>query len=245
MIEGLYTAASGMRAQQDHLDSLSGDIANVSTNGYKHQRVDFRDLLYTAAAHGAGRGVELGSGAAMTTVGRSSQQGAIQETGNPLDVAISGDGYIAVRLPDGRTALTRDGHLRLDDRSRLVTASGILLSGVEELPAGTQASDVSIGPDGTVRVGEQAYGRIRLQTVPAPGALTSIDDNMFVVSDLSGALIAAPSDTELVNGALEASTVDLGRAMSDLIVAQRAYQMASKAIQMQDQILEIANGVKR
>lgn len=246
MLEGMYTAAAGMAAQQHRLDALGNDLANVSTTGYKHVRVAFRDLVYTQAARGGAEGVELGSGAAVRMLGRSAQQGAIKETGEPLDLAIQGEGYIAVRTADGRDALTRDGQLRLDSLGRLVTATGgALLSPTITLPKGTQPDQVVIGSGGDVNVDGKSYGKVRLVTVPAPNALDSGDDNLFFTTRGSGATTAAPATSALQAGALESSTVDMGTAMTDMIATQRAYEMASKAIQMQDQMLEVANGVKR
>ncbi len=246
MLEGMYTAAAGMAAQQSRLDALSNDLANVSTTGYKHVRVAFRDLVYTQAARGGADGVELGSGAAVRMLGRSQQQGSLRDTGEPLDLAIIGEGFIAVRTADGRQALTRDGQLGLDSQGRLVTATGgHLLSPPVTVPAGTQPSDVTIGQDGTVTVGGTVHGKVTLATVPAPNALDSGDDNLFFVTRGSGAAAAAPTTTTVQTGVLEGSTVDIGTAMTDMISTQRAYELASKAIQMQDRMLEVANGVKR
>lgn len=246
MLEGMYTAAAGMAAQQRRLDTLSSDLANVSTTGYKHVRVAFRDLVYTQAARGGAEGVALGSGAAVTTLGRSAQQGAMRDTGEPLDVAIQGEGFLAVRTADGRTGLTRDGHLRLDSQSRLVTATGgLLMDPPVQLPAGTQPEKITIGADGTVTADGKVQGRLRLVTVPAPNALDGGDGNVFLPSRGSGAVTAAGPRTTLAQGQLESSTVDVGSAMTDMISTQRAFELASKAIQMQDQMLEVANGVKR
>lgn len=246
MLEGMYTAAAGMAAQQRRLDTLSSDLANVSTTGYKHVRVAFRDLVYTQAARGGAEGVALGSGAAVTTLGRSAQQGAMRDTGEPLDVAIQGEGFLAVRTADGRTGLTRDGHLRLDSQSRLVTATGgLLMDPPVQLPAGTQPEKITIGADGTVTADGKVQGRLRLVTVAAPNALDGGDGNVFLPSRGSGAVTAAGPRTTLAQGQLESSTVDVGSAMTDMISTQRAFELASKAIQMQDQMLEVANGVKR
>lgn len=246
MLEGMYTAAAGMAAQQRRLDALGNDLANVSTTGYKHVRVAFRDLVYTQAARGGADGVELGSGAATRMLGRTTQQGSIKETGEPLDVAINGEGYLAVRTADGRDALTRDGQLRLDSTGRIVTATGGLLTDPPiKLPAGTQPDKITIGADGTVTADGKVAGKLRLVTVPAPNALDSGDDNVFFATRGSGAPTAAPATSLLQQGAVESSTVDIGSAMTDMISTQRAFELASKAIQMQDRMLEVANGVKR
>jgi flagellar basal-body rod protein FlgG len=213
----MYTAAAGMAAQQDRLDAVAGDLANVSTTGYKHARLAFRDLVYTQGAHG-NPNVRVGAGAAATSLGPSTLQGALQTTEEPLDVALVGPGFIAIRDAAGRPAQTRDGHLRLDDRSRLTTASGELLDPPVALPPGTQPQDISIAADGAVSVAGRAYGAVR---------------------------VIGPRTTRLEQGALEASNVDIGEAMTSMIEAQRGFELASKAIEVQDQMLQIANQVKR
>ena len=245
MLEGMYTAAAGMAAQQRRLDFVANDLANVSTTGYKHVRVAFRDLVYTQAPRGAAEGVVAGSGSALSSLGRSMQQGGITDTGEPLDVAVQGEGFIAVRLGDGTTGLTRDGHLRLDSQSRLVTgAGGLLLDPPVQLPAGTQAEDVSIASDGTVRVGTTVHGALRLATVPAPASLEGGDGNVFRPSAASGGIVDAPAGTTLQQGALESSSVEVGVAMSEMIQAQRAFELASRAIRMQDELHGMAAQVK-
>jgi flagellar basal-body rod protein FlgG len=246
MLEGLYSAAAGMAAQQDRIDGISNDLANASTTGYKRVRVGFRDLLYGAQGNGAGPTVAAGAGAAASIFGRSQEQGAIQTTDQPLDVAIEGPGFLQVKRPDGSLALTRDGALRLDALGRLTTQDGDLLDPPLTVPRGTTAGELSIGADGTVRGrGGRALGRIALVDVPAPDGLQPLGGNLFATTAASGQARAAGAATTLRQGALEGSNVDIGDAMVDMIDAQRSFQMASKAIQMQDQMLEIADQVKR
>lgn len=240
MFEGLYSAASGMTAQQDRLDALANDVANVSTTGYKHTRVAFRDLLYNRAENGP---TMHGAGAGTAVDGRSMSQGALRETGRPLDVAIEGDGFIRIRRPDGSLALTRDGSLRADARGRLCTAHGDLLEPPLSLPPGASEDDVRIAADGTVSVADRALGRLQLFTVRAPRGLRADGQSRFVTTAASGAAQAAPG-ASLVQGALEASNVDLASAMVDMIDAQRSFQLASRAVQTQDQMLQIANGLR-
>jgi flagellar basal-body rod protein FlgG len=240
----MYTAAAGMAAQQDRLDAVAGDLANVSTTGYKHARLAFRDLVYSQGGHGQAN-VSLGAGAAATSLARSSAQGALQDTGEPLDVALDGPGFIAVRTAGGKPALTRDGQLRLDDRGRLTTTTGELLEPPVTVPPGTQPQDVTIAADGTVSVGGRKAGAIRIVTVAAPGGLAGSENNLFLPTAASGAPAAAPRTTRLAQGALEASNVDIGEAMTSMIEAQRGFELASKAIEVQDQMLQIANQVKR
>ena len=244
MLEGMYTAAAGMAAQQSRLDAVANDLANASTTGYKSVRMAYRDLAYTAGTQGATTNVRFGAGAAATMIGRDGRQGAIQETGNPLDVAIEGPGYLQVR-ENGQRFLTRDGNLQIDAQGRLATQDGALLDPPVTVPRGTQPDQVSIGSDGTVAVAARAAGRISLVTVPNPAGLDGGTDNRFQATAASGAVSAAPNTTALHSGVLEASNVDMGDAMADMIDAQRSFQLASKAIQVADQALEIANGIKR
>lgn len=242
MLEGLHSAATGLMAQQQRLDAIANDIANVSTPGYKSLRVGFRDLVYQQAGMGAGAGVNTGSGAAATVIGRSSQGGALRETGRLLDVAISGDGYIQVRRADGSLALTRDGSLQAGADGRLRTSTGELLHPPVQIPEGADG-DVEIGPDGTVTVGGAEAGRISLVRVPAANGLLPAGGNLFVPTAGSGAPVAA--DAALEQGFLEGSNVDLGEAMVNMMDAQRGFQLASRAITVQDEAWGIANGVRR
>jgi flagellar basal-body rod protein FlgG len=244
LLEGMYSAAAGMAAQQARIDAVANDLANVSTTGYKHARVAFRDLIYTQAVRGAAPGVQTGAGAAATYIGRSDQQGPHIVTERSLDVALRGPGYLQVRLPDGRIALTRDGALKMDSRGRLGLATGELLWPTVRVPEGTNPERISIADDGTVFAGNRRVGRVRIVEVPAPGALAGGPNNTFLVTQASGPARAA-RNTDLVQGALEGSNVDMATAMAQMIEGQRAFEMASRAIQTQDQLLRIANEVKR
>jgi flagellar basal-body rod protein FlgG len=230
-----------MAAQQQRIDAVSNDVANVSTAGYKRQRLSFRDLAYADAP--TGNGVRAGAGAAVASAGRSQLAGAIESTGQPLDVAIEGDGFLAVRRPDGSTGLTRQGALRLAADRRLVTANGDRLIPDVTIPQDVAPEDVSIATDGTVTGAGRTLGRIELRTVPAPAGLLSAGGSVLVPTDASGAPRAAAGTVR--QGALERSNVDMADAMVELMEAQRSYTLASRAIQTQDQLLEIANGVKR
>ena len=240
----MYTAAAGMAAQQDRIDAVAGDLANVNTTGYKQSRLAFRDLVYSNGANG-NPNAHIGAGAAATSIGRASAQGALHDTGEPLDVALQGPGFITVRSANGAPALTRDGQLRLDDRGRLTTSAGALLDPPISVPAGTQAQDISIAADGTVTAGGARLGAIRIVTVAAPAALAGGENNLFMPTAASGPVTAAPRTTRLAQGALEASNVDLADAMTTMIEAQRGFELASKAIEVSDQMLQIANQVKR
>jgi flagellar basal-body rod protein FlgG len=238
----MYTAAAGMAAQQQRLAALSNDLANVNTTGYKRVRVAFRDLVYTPAGPGTSPGVLEGAGAAATSVGRGAAQGALKRTDRQLDVAIQGQGFIRARGAGGEV-LTRDGALQLDDAGRLLTSSGHD-TGVR-VPRGVDDSELAITPDGrvTTRAGDRLLGRLELVVVRANDGLRPNGDNTYSATVASGPATAA--NVRLEQGALEASNVDIADAMADMIEAQRSFELASRAIRTQDQLLEIANGVKR
>jgi flagellar basal-body rod protein FlgG len=245
MLEGLRTAAAGMAAQQQKLDAVANDLANANTTGYKHLRVGFQDLLYEQAGRSSATGVRSGTGAAAVDMGRGFDQGALKNTGNPLDVAIEGEGFLKVRLPDGRQALTRDGELQIDGNGRLETSTGSLIQPTITVPAGTSTDQISIGKDGAVMAAGKPIGKLQLVTVRSEIGLQSVGDNAFVTTAASGPARNAPASSTLSQGALEASNTDMAQAMVDMIDAQRTYQMTSKAIQTADNMMEIANGVKR
>jgi flagellar basal-body rod protein FlgG len=239
MSEGIYAAAAGMAAQQTKMDSLANDIANVNTSGYKHQRLGFRDLLYQDEL-----GVQIGVGSAPVDLGRSFQEGSLQQTGDPLSLAIEGSGFFQVRRADGQNALTRDGQFQLDANGSIVTQTGERLVPPITVPKGTDPAQISIGSDGTVTVAGQKLGQITVVDVPAPGALQAAGDNLFLPTAASGAPTAAKNST-LQQGALESSNVDLASAMTDMIDAQRGYELASRAIKTQDELLDVANQLIR
>jgi flagellar basal-body rod protein FlgG len=245
MLEGLNSAASGMAAQQQRLDSVANDLANANTTGYKHGRVGFRDLMYEQAGRPAAAGVRTGHGAAAVDAGKSFGQGALQRTDRSLDVAIQGEGFLRIKLADGREALTRDGNLLVDGRGRLATNTGALIQPGITVPKGTAEGEIAIAGDGTVTASGRRLGKLALVTVRSPQQLTPIGDNAFQVSPASGPAGAAPRATKLTQGALEASNVDMASAMVGMIESQRAFELASKAIHTADQMWEIANGVKR
>lgn len=245
MLEGMYTAAAGMAAQQQRLDAVANDLANVDTTGYKRVRVAFSDLVYDDPSFGAEAGVRLGAGAKATVIGRTQQQGALIPTGRALDVGIDGPGFLQVRLDDGRTALTRDGALGIDADGSLRLNGGARLEPPIKLPPGTDAERVAIAADGTVTADGRKVGRITVVDVPAPGAMQGGPDNTFLPTSGSGAVRPAEAATSLQGGTLESSNTDTADAFTTMIESQRAFELASKAIHTQDQLLEIANQVKR
>ena len=245
MLEGLNTAAAGMAAQQQRLDAVANDLANANTTGYKHQRVGFRDLVYDQTGRSSAQGVRTGSGAAAVDAGRAFAQGTLQRTDRTLDVALQGEGFLRVRLADGRDALTRDGGLHIDGNRRLTTSTGAFVQPAITVPEGVGEDQISIGPDGTVLAAGNRIGRLDIVTVRSEAGLLSVGDNAFVTTAASGPAIAAPRATTLTQGALEASNTDMAEAMVSMIESQRAYQLASKAISTADEMMGIANQVKR
>src|SRR5436305_3503452 len=221
----MYSAASGMAAQQARIDAISNDLANVSTTGYKSVRVTFRDLLYTQAGPGAARAVQAGAGAAAAQLGRSSEEGVLQTTGRPLDVALEGEGFIQVRDAKGRQVLTRDGSLQRRANGALVTSTGAQ-TGIT-IPPNVPDSDIHIQVDGTVRTNQQVYGKLRLVGVRAPEGLVALGDDNFLPSAASGrpTPLAANSGTTLQQDDLEGSNVHTASALTDLIDAQRGHDM--------------------
>jgi flagellar basal-body rod protein FlgG len=245
MLEGLNTAAAGMAAQQQRLDAVANDLANANTTGYKHQRVGFRDLVYDQTGRSSAQGVRTGSGAAAVDAGRAFSQGVLQRTDRPLDVAIQGEGFLRVRLADGREALTRDGGLHVDGAGNLTTSTGALVQPAIKVPDGVAEDQISIGGDGTVLAAGRRIGRLDIVTVRSQQGLLSAGDNAFLATATSGPAIAAPRATTLTQGALESSNTDMAEAMVSMIESQRAYQLASKAISTADEMMGIANQVKR
>ncbi|HEY1365517.1 MAG TPA: flagellar hook-basal body protein [Gaiellaceae bacterium] len=239
MPNGIYSAAAGMAAQQTRIDAIANDLANTSTTGYKHERVGFRDLVYNEE-----QGMPVGSGVASVSVGQSFQQGSLVDSDNPLALAIQGPGFFQVKRADGTTALTRAGDLGLDANGSLVTATGEELVPPIKVPKGTQPGDISIGADGAVTVAGKSVGKIQLVDVPTPAGLQPVGNTEFVPTRASGAATAARGAT-LKQASLESSNVDVATAMTDLMDAQRNFDMASRVIRMQDQLMEIANGIRR
>jgi flagellar basal-body rod protein FlgG len=241
MLEGLYSAASGMEAQQQQFDAISNDMANLDTPGYQSTVVGFHDLLYSNGHYGSN--VATGAGSAALVVGHDQTQGAINQTGQPLDVAVQGQGFIEVRRFDGSIGLTRNGRLELNAKRQLTNQVGMLVQPPITIPAGVRTDQVTIGSDGTVEAAGKRLGKISLVDVPAPDGLVADGDSVFSATTASGA-IRASKVTTLQQGALEGSNVDLGDEMAKMMTAQQEYAMGSQAVQYQAQMLSIANQIK-
>jgi flagellar basal-body rod protein FlgG len=261
-MRSLWSAATGMTAQQTNIDVISNNLANVNTVGFKASRVDFQDLLYqTISQPGAAAteatqvptGIQVGLGVRYAAIQRMFSQGELRQTGNSLDLAIEGDGFLQIMLPDGRTAYTRDGALKLDGQGRLVNSDGNPLQPDITIPP--DATHISIGSDGTVSVtvaGEaeaQQLGQISLAKFVNPAGLISLGRNLFMPTGASGDALAATPGTEglgtLGQGFIEMSNVSIIEEMVNMIVAQRAYEVNSKSIQVADEMLSMANSLHR
>lgn len=242
MLEGLYSAAAGMAAQQEQLNAISNDLANVSTSGYKSERVAFSDLLYNKVDM-AGTVSTDGAGASAKMIGRSEGQGSIQQTGNALDLAIEGEGYFEVTASNGKVALTREGTFSVDANGAIVNSQGNPLVPPIKLPAGVSPSEVRIGSDGTVSAGKRTLGQIKLVTVTSPEHLLSNGSGEFTPTAASGAAHATTAG-KIQQGALEASNVNMASDMAQMVTTQRNYQLTSTAIQTESQMMSIANQLR-
>jgi flagellar basal-body rod protein FlgG len=242
MLEGLYSAAAGMETAQTQLDTVSNNIANEDTPGYQAQLLGFSDLLYTTDDDDPSTAI-VGSGSTAQTVGFSQTQGSIQQTGNPLDLALDGSGYFEVRQPDGTTGLTRNGTFELNAAGQITTNLGMELQPPITLPKGTNASQISVATDGTVSVNNQKIGKIQIVNVTAPDKLLPQGNSVYSATAASGPITAAKGVT-VQQGYLEQSNVDLDGEITNMETANQAYDMGSKAISFESQFGEIAASLK-
>lgn len=262
MFKGLFTAASGMRAQQVCIDAIANNMANVNTNGFKSSTVNFQDLLYdemvqpgAEAAEGfqVPTGLQVGSGVRIVSTAKLFTQGDMEETGRDLDISIQGRGFFAVSLPDGTAAYTRDGSFGLDGARRLVTPDGHPLADNITLPANT--SSVSVAPDGKVyaKVGNASQatevGQIQLVSFANAPGLRNIGGNLFAETVSSGSpskhVPGQDGMGQVKQGYIERSNVDVVAELVRLITAQRAYEINSKAIKATDRMLQQSNNLVR
>ena len=263
MIRALYSAASGMTAQQLNVDNIANNLANANTTGYKMRSPQFQDLLYQSIVQpgtNAGQqttvpaGLQLGLGTRASSNEIIFTQGSFNETDNPLDVAIQGNGFFQVQLANGTLAYTRDGSFQMDKNGGVVDSSGNPLSPQITLPANAQS--VTIAPDGTVsyltpgQANAQQAGQIQLASFQNPAGLNSIGKNLYQPTDASGdATVAAPGGTEglgtLMQGYTEQSNVSIVDEFINLIVAQRAYEANSKVVKAADEMYQQVNNLKQ
>jgi flagellar basal-body rod protein FlgG len=262
MIRSLWTSATGMQAQALNLDVISNNLANVNTSGFKKSRAEFQDLLYeTFLPPGTSSsqdtqipaGIQLGHGTRPSTVLKIFSQGNMENTQNELDLAIEGDGFFQITLPNGETAYTRNGAFKLDSDGRIVNSDGFTME--PEIAIPSDAMSISVGLDGTVSVlqaGESTpseIGTIELARFINPAGLISMGKNLFIPSEASGNEIIGTAGEDgmgtLAQGFLEMANVSVVDEMVNMITAQRAYESNSKAIQAADDMLQLANNVKR
>ena len=262
MIKAMRTAASGMMAQQMNVDTISNNLANVNTTGYKKSKIEFQDVLYqnirkagTATSIGteAPTDLAIGYGTRAVSTNRQFTSGDLSLTGNPLDLAISGDGFFQIQHPDGTTVYTRDGALKVSGEGEIVTSDGYRLVPNISIPEDT--TSVAIGGDGSVQVMQFGndepveVGQIELARFINPSGLEAIGGNLLVHTAASGDPITdVPTQSglgKLDQGYLEMSNVKVVDEMVNMIVAQRAYEMNSKAITTSDDMAQIANNLKR
>lgn len=255
MIHAIWTAATGMQAQQMRIDTIANNLSNVNTTSYKRSTVDFQDLLYqTINQPGTdSAGVQIGLGVRPVAVTKLYEQGNLQITNNPLDMAIDGDGFFQVTQSNGQVAYTRDGSFKLDSQGRLVTSTGAPLEPPINIPPGTQG--VTVRADGTVfgttpgNTEQQILGNVLLTTFTNPSGLQALGNNLLVETSASGAPRQLQPTLDgagkLRQGALEASNVELVREMVMMIATQKAYDTSSKAITVSDKMMETANQLQR
>ena len=255
MLRSLWISKTGMEAQQLQLDNISNNLANVATNGYKKSHATFEDLIYqNLRQSGAASsdqtqlptGLQVGLGVTPVATARDFTQGSLQQTGNTLDVAIQGNGFLQVSMPDGTTAYTRDGSLKLDAQGRLVTSNGYEIQPGITVPA--QAQSVTIAADGTVTASmpgqatPASLGQIQLATFANVGGLDPKGENLYAETAASGNPTTAAAGTnglgKLQQGFVETSNVNVVEELVSMISTQRAYELNSKAIQTSDQMLQ-------
>ncbi len=249
-----------MAAQQTSVDNTANNLANANTTGFKKSRIAFQDLLYQRIRAAGGEDgaappatLQMGHGAiAVASVGTFTQ-GGFQETGNVLDMAINGAGFFQIRMPDGSQAFSRDGALTVTGEGLIVTQSGFSIEPGIEIPP--DATDIQIQADGTIRVRLQGdsepveLGQLELARFQNPAGLRNLGGNLFAMSESSGQPVIGPPGTDAIGtvqqGYLEVSNVDVVQEMVELITSQRAYELNSKMVTTAEEMLQIANNVKR
>jgi flagellar basal-body rod protein FlgG len=259
MLRALYTAASGMTAQQLNLDNIANNLSNSSTSGFQQRRLAFSDLLYqntvmpgSAATQQTtnSSGLQVGLGVRPTATEVMQTQGDLQSTGNPLDLAISGAGFFQVLLPNGQTGYTRSGSFHPDAQGNVVTADGNPLQPAITIPA--DATNINVGSDGTVSVTQpgqtqaSVVGTIQLAMFVNPGGLNSVGNNINLVTTASGdPVVGAPGGADglgtLQQGMLEESNVSVVDEFVQMIVAQRSYESNSRVVKAADEMLQQLN----
>lgn len=262
MIRALWTAASGMQAQQKNIDVVANNLANVNTTGFKRSRADFQDLVYqnlkssgapSTSTTQVPSGIQIGLGTRLAAVTKMFSAGDLTQTGNELDIAIEGDGFFQILQPDGTIGYTRAGSFKRDSTGRVVTSDGNPLQPEIVIPA--NATKINIGNDGTVSVtqaGQSAttsLGTLQLALFPNPAGLSSQGKNLYMTTDASGAATTGTPGQNgigtIAQGLIEMSNVSVAEEMVQMIVGQRAYEVNAKAVQASDEMLQTANNLRR
>lgn len=260
MLRSLYSAAAGMESQQMNLDVISNNLANVNTTGFKKSKVEFQELLYqTTRAPGADQGsgnllptgIQVGQGSRPVATARIFTNGDLTQTGEQLDVGVQGDGFFEVQMPDGTLAYTRDGAFKQSANGQIVTSDGLpLQAGFQPVPAGT--TNITIGSSGTVTYtgasGTTSF-QVQLTRFANPAGLESLGSNLYKETTASGTPQTGTPGTNgfgtLNQGYLEMSNVQVVEEMVNLILAQRAYEVNSKAVQASDEMMQASNNLHR
>ncbi len=264
MMRSLWTAASGMVSQQFNIDTISNNLSNVNTTGYKKNRAEFEDLIYqTLLMAGTPAtevtevptGIQVGHGVKTSATQKLFQQGSLQSTENKTDLALEGEGFFKIQLYDGTFAYTRDGSFKIDSNRQVVTSNGYLLEPPVVLPDNFIHESLAISQDGRITVkiiGEDdpiEVGQLEIYRFVNPAGLASIGGNLFKTTPASGEEIPGQPGmggmAKTHQGFLEMSNVKVVEEMVNMIVAQRAYEINSKAIQTSDSMLATAIGLKR
>jgi flagellar basal-body rod protein FlgG len=261
MIKSLYTAASGMSAQQVNLDNIANNLANANTTGFKQSRVEFQDLVYetlrstapTAQGTTVPAELQIGGGAKPVATLRNFEMGSPQETGNPLDLMIRGDGFFQVLMPDGQISYTRDGSWKMSADGQVVNANGLPLEPPLTIPQ--NATAIRVETDGRVQINTAntteptEIGRIEIARFMNSAGLEAKGDNLYKETIASGKPIVAQPGLDgagtLDQGYLESSNVKIVNEMIAMITAQRAYELNSKSVQTADSMISIAANLKR
>ncbi len=255
MVDALYIAASGLKADQQQIDVISNNVANMQTPGFKRSRVAFADVATVTRAE-VEQGQPLGNtgaGSEVLTTQPTFSNGAVQQTGNTFDLAVQGSGFLEITDGNGNRLYTRDGQLHVDDQGRLVTTTGLPLANSIQIPPDATNIKIDLQGQVTATLGTDqnptTLGRIELASFPAPEGLRSVGDNAFAPTPASGdPSIGHPGDPgfgQIQQGALEMANVDMVSEMASLVMAQRAYQLNARLIQAADQILDTINNLRR
>ena len=253
MIQSGYTAAQGIKAQQQRVDAIAGNIANISTTGYKSTKVDFKDALYAAlqdpSEPESTDNLQRGSGALISGMSKVFKQGTYMETGKETDLYLDGDGFFAVQSTGGETYYTRDGSFSKSieaDGTYLVNAEGYYVLDRNGQKIKLQGDSMEVSPNGQISQGgsTQPYATLQIAVFANKKGLTQFADNMYAVSDASGAPAQSDGTTQVVQKALEGSNVDLASELTKLMRAQRAFSLASRALTTADEMDGTANSMR-